>query len=84
MLGLVSTYIVESHYLPIGSAAPPQKLRFEPLRQPRAFEEVCARIRDQLAIGALKPGDKLPAERDLAQQLRVSRSALREALRPLI
>jgi len=56
---------------------------FEPIRRPRAFEEVCERIRHQLSIGALRPGDKLPAERDLAAQLRVSRSALREALRSL-
>jgi DNA-binding FadR family transcriptional regulator len=36
-----------------------------------------------LAEGSLRPGDKLPAERELAVQLRVSRSALREALRTL-
>ena len=58
-------------------------LVFEPISRPRAFEEICDRIRHQLSIGALKPGDKLPAERELAQQLSVSRSALREALRSL-
>ena len=41
------------------------------------------RIREQLAAGALKPGDKLPPERALAQQLGVGRNALREALRSL-
>lgn len=56
---------------------------FEPLRRPRAFEEVCDRIRHLLSIGSLRPGDKLPAERELAAQLKVSRSALREALRSL-
>jgi DNA-binding FadR family transcriptional regulator len=59
------------------------RLAFEPIRRPRAFEEVCDRIRQMLAEGSLRPGDKLPAERDLAVQLRVSRSALREALRTL-
>lgn len=49
----------------------------------RAFEEICQRIRDQLAAGLLKPGDKLPAERELASQLGVGRNALREALRSL-
>lgn len=58
-------------------------MAFEPIRRPRAFEEVCDRVRHLLSIGALRPGDKLPAERELAAQLRVSRSALREALRSL-
>ncbi|WCT73776.1 GntR family transcriptional regulator [Sphingomonas naphthae] len=49
----------------------------------RAFEIICERIRNDLATGALKPGDKLPAERELAAQFQVSRSALREALRSL-
>lgn len=56
---------------------------FRPIHTKRAFEEICARIREQLALGVLKPGDKLPAERDLAQQLGVSRNVLREALRSL-
>ena len=58
-------------------------LQFEPIQTRRAFEEICHRIREQVASGALKPGDKLPAERDLAQQLGVGRNALREALRSL-
>lgn len=56
---------------------------FAPIHTRRAFEEICQRIRDQLSAGLLKPGDKLPAERDLAQQLGVGRNALREALRSL-
>lgn len=56
---------------------------FRPIQTRRAFEEICDRIRGQLALGTLKPGDKLPAERDLAQQLGVSRNVLREALRSL-
>ncbi len=51
--------------------------------KPRIFEQVCDRIRAELAAGTIKPGDRLPAERDLAQQLGVSRSAVREALRSL-
>jgi len=49
----------------------------------RAFEEICERIRAQLAAGKLKPGDKLPPERELALKLGVSRAAVREALRSL-
>src|SRR5258708_13175043 len=63
-----------------GSGAAPQ---FRPIHTRRGFEEICERIREQLALGALKPGDKLPPERDLAQQLGVSRNVLREALRSL-
>ncbi len=63
-----------------GAAAP---VTFRPIRTRRAFEEICERIREQLALGVLKPGDKLPPERELAQQLGVSRNVLREALRSL-
>jgi len=65
-------------------ATPPRAVpTFEPIHTRRAFEEICDRIRAQIAAGALRPGDKLPAERDLAQQLGVGRNALREALRSL-
>jgi GntR family transcriptional repressor for pyruvate dehydrogenase complex len=65
------------------STALPVPLTFRPIHARRAFEEICERIREQLALGVLKPGDKLPPERDLAQQLGVSRNVLREALRSL-
>ncbi|MEF7612349.1 FadR/GntR family transcriptional regulator [Aquincola sp. MAHUQ-54] len=58
-------------------------LQFEPIQTRRTFEEICERIRERVSSGELKPGDKLPAERDLAQQLGVGRNALREALRSL-
>jgi DNA-binding FadR family transcriptional regulator len=64
----------------VGATAP---VTFRPIHTRRAFEEICERIREQLALGVLKPGDKLPPERDLAQQLGVSRNVLREALRSL-
>lgn len=65
------------------SALPPTPVRFKPLGATRTFEQVASTVREMLANGALKPGDQLPAERQLARQLRVSRSALREALRTL-
>jgi GntR family transcriptional repressor for pyruvate dehydrogenase complex len=65
------------------AAGAPASPNFRPIHTRRAFEEICERIREQLALGVLKPGDKLPAERDLAQQLGVSRNVLREALRSL-
>jgi GntR family transcriptional repressor for pyruvate dehydrogenase complex len=68
---------------PAQQAAVRAPLRFQPVHVRRAFEEICGRIREQLALGVLKPGDKLPRERDLAEQLGVSRNVLREALRSL-
>src|SRR5882757_7036534 len=64
-------------------AVSPAQLKFQPIHVRRTFEEICGRIREQLALGVLKPGDKLPRERDLAEQLGVSRNVLREALRSL-
>lgn len=61
----------------------PTPLKFQPIHVRRTFEEICERIREQLALGVLKPGDKLPRERDLAEQFGVSRNVLREALRSL-
>lgn len=56
---------------------------FQPVRTRRVFEQVTEQIRGRLADGTLGPGDKLPAERDLAEQFGVSRNAVREALRTL-
>jgi GntR family transcriptional repressor for pyruvate dehydrogenase complex len=49
----------------------------------RAFEQVANQIRQSIASGALKPGDKLAPERDMAKQFEVGRNAIREALRDL-
>ena len=54
-----------------------------PGRAPRIFEDICSQVREQMAKGVLRPGDKLPAERELAEQLGSSRTAVREALRSL-
>ncbi|MGI4812580.1 MAG: FadR/GntR family transcriptional regulator [Janthinobacterium lividum] len=59
------------------------ELGFERIHRGRVFEDVCQQIRTRLAAGALNPGDKLPAERDLAIELGVSRPVIREALRAL-
>ena len=58
-------------------------LGFEPIAPSRAFEEIAAQIRELVASGRLKPGDRLPAERDLSAKFKVSRNTLREALRAL-
>jgi len=47
-------------------------------------EQVVAQVRAMIARGELKPGDRLPAERELAKQLGISRPSLRAGLRALI
>lgn len=56
---------------------------FEPARPRRAFDEIITQIRERVRSGQLRPGDRLPAERELAQQFAVSRNTVREALRML-
>jgi GntR family transcriptional repressor for pyruvate dehydrogenase complex len=56
---------------------------FKPVAQRRAFEDVIVQVEEAIAAGRLRPGDRLPPERDLAAQLRVSRASVREALRIL-
>jgi len=49
----------------------------------RAWETVLQSIESELLSGALKPGDHLPPERQLAAELGVGRSSVREAVRVL-
>lgn len=49
----------------------------------RVGDRILDQIRLKLSTGELVPGDKLPSERDLAEQLGVSRNAVRESLRVL-
>jgi DNA-binding FadR family transcriptional regulator len=54
-----------------------------PVRPPAAYELVVDQIRRALALGRFNPGEMLPSERGLAQQLGVSRTVVREAIRVL-
>lgn len=49
----------------------------------RVFEDIIHQIEDAITSGELKPGDKLPPERELQKTLETSRPTLREALRVL-
>lgn len=56
---------------------------FQPARPRRAFDEIIAQVREMVRNGELRTGDRLPAERALAEQFAVSRNTVREALRML-
>jgi GntR family transcriptional regulator, transcriptional repressor for pyruvate dehydrogenase complex len=53
------------------------------VRTSRLYEQIVQQIEESILKGALKPGDQLPAERDLAQRFGVSRTAVREAVKAL-
>jgi GntR family transcriptional repressor for pyruvate dehydrogenase complex len=52
-------------------------------RSGRVSETIARRIKKQISDGALIPGEKLPAEREMAQRFRTSRVSVREAYRSL-
>ena len=56
---------------------------YKVVRSPRLYEQIVQQIESSILKGVLKPGDQLPAERELAQQFGVSRTAVREALKAL-
>lgn len=56
---------------------------FKPVKQSRVSDEVADQLKRSILLGYFKAGDKLPSERDLAEQFRVSRIAIRESLRAL-
>ena len=53
------------------------------IRKTRIPEEIVGQISQLVHDGVLKPGDQLPPERELAQQMNVSRASVREAMRLL-
>jgi len=71
--------------------APPTVVAAEPVGMPlwrpvrggNAFEITVSRLAQAIRLGLVGEGDRLPAERDLAERLRVSRVTLREAIRAL-
>ena len=56
---------------------------YKAVQSSRLYEQIVKQIEESILKGALKPGDQLPAERDLAQQFGVSRTAVREAVKTL-
>jgi GntR family transcriptional regulator, transcriptional repressor for pyruvate dehydrogenase complex len=55
---------------------------FAAVRRNKVYEDVARQI-ERLILKKLRPGDKLPSERELAELLSVSRSSIRDAIRSL-
>jgi len=53
------------------------------VRSSRLYEQIVQQVEESIHKGALKPGDQLPPERELAEQFGVSRTAVREAVKAL-
>jgi GntR family transcriptional repressor for pyruvate dehydrogenase complex len=58
-------------------------LQLEPPQRVTVVESIIEQILTQIQNGTLKPGDRLPSERELAEMLQVGRSSVREALQGL-
>ncbi|HEX4034905.1 MAG TPA: FCD domain-containing protein [Solirubrobacteraceae bacterium] len=56
---------------------------FKPVGPRRTFEGAVEQIAEQIRIGELAAGERLPSERDLAAAMQISRATLREAARVL-
>ena len=60
-----------------------KSLPFKQLKKTRLYEEITDQVKDAILDGHLKPGERLPAERDLCEMFGVGRPTVREALRVL-
>lgn len=56
---------------------------FVKARRVRSFDDVVEQVRSAVFDGTIGAGERLPSERELAEQFGVSRATLREALRAL-
>src|SRR5690242_3473316 len=68
---------------PLSRAEEPDP-RFPVIRRTAVAKEAIDTIKELIVAGEVSPGQRLPAERELAARLGVSRPSLREAIRALI
>lgn len=68
----------------LAKRSPALEAVFKPVHPPTTFEETVERLGTAIRLGLLAPGTRLPAERDLAEELKISRSTLRQALTTLV
>jgi GntR family transcriptional repressor for pyruvate dehydrogenase complex len=84
-----SPQVLDLRYSSQTNASPPKLARagelpvYKVVRTSRLYEQIVQQIEESVLNGSLKPGDQLPAERELAQRLGVSRTAVREAVKAL-
>ena len=57
---------------------------FKSVKHVRVSDEIVNQVKALISEGRLKPGDRLPPERDLVKEFSVSRPSLREALNTLV
>jgi GntR family transcriptional repressor for pyruvate dehydrogenase complex len=57
---------------------------FNEIQKSTVSEQIIEQMRELILQGRLKPGERLPSERDLAEQLSVGRSSVREATRAMV
>lgn len=60
-----------------------ERARFQQVEPVRLYQRIVEQIEDAIARGELKPGERLPSERELVAQFGASRPTVREALRVL-
>src|SRR5918912_2744958 len=59
-------------------------MTFKPIHDDEVLsDKIISQITDNVVQGHLKPGDRLPPERELAEQFRVSRTVIRDAVKTL-
>ncbi len=58
-------------------------MKFNPIKDKKVYEQIIDQIKDMIYEGELKKGDKLPSERTLTDDLKVSRASIREAFSAL-
>ena len=60
-----------------------EETNFDKVRRVRSFDDVVVQLRDAIYAGRIRPGQRLPGERQLCEEFGVGRPTLREALRSL-
>ncbi|HKG66861.1 MAG TPA: FadR/GntR family transcriptional regulator [Solirubrobacteraceae bacterium] len=67
--------------VPAGSHV--EETNFDRVRRVRSFDDVVRQLREAIYSGRIRPGQRLPGERQLCEEFGVGRPTLREALRSL-
>ena len=56
---------------------------FKEIKREKVYSQILEQVKHNIHIGTLKRGDRLPSERQWAEQMGVSRAAVREAIRAM-